>query len=528
MSFRVFIPTAGTGSRLGRLTSNINKSLISVANRPVLSHQIDKFSDKCEFVIALGYKGSLVREFLSISYPDHRFLFVDIHPFQGSGSGLGFTLLCCKKYLQEPFVFLSCDTLVVEEVPSPKQNWVGCAESEDISAYRTLCINDKGVVQSIHEKGASDANSHLAYIGLAGINNCTEFWNSMDQGLEASREEGEAYGLRSLLDNDSLLAHTFTWFDTGTPEALSRAKCAYSLPGAPNILEKSNEFIWFIDSRVIKFCDDRDFIANRVRRAQILKAFIPKMLASSNHMYSYERVEGRTFSQVATLPLFKRLLRHCAGFWETSHLDQYQLCRFHDRCYRFYHDKTKKRLLEFYQTFDKQDGSQPINDVHMPTMTDLLSLVDWDSLSNGMAGRFHGDFHFENILWDQQIEKFIFLDWRQDFGDDLIVGDIYYDLAKLLHGLIVSHDVVTKGAFSIIWSENAIHYELYRKQSLVECERYFSEWCRQNQFDYARVKILAALIFVNIACLHHYPYSLLLYALGKHLLATSLEENAAD
>ena len=66
MSYRVFIPTAGIGSRLGKITRYINKSLVTVANRPVLSHLIDKFPKNCEFVIALGFKGEIVKEFLEL------------------------------------------------------------------------------------------------------------------------------------------------------------------------------------------------------------------------------------------------------------------------------------------------------------------------------------------------------------------------------------------------------------------------------------------------------------------------------
>ena len=38
---------------------------------------------------------------------------------------------------------------------------------------------------------------------------------------------------------------------------------------------------------------------------------------------------------------------------------------------------------------------------------------------------------FRKHLWN--MKNFKLLDWRQDFDRNLIVGDIYYDLAKLLH-----------------------------------------------------------------------------------------------
>ena len=43
MTYKVFIPTAGMGSRLGYLTTAINKSLVSLDNRPIISHLIDQF-----------------------------------------------------------------------------------------------------------------------------------------------------------------------------------------------------------------------------------------------------------------------------------------------------------------------------------------------------------------------------------------------------------------------------------------------------------------------------------------------------
>ena len=67
MSYKVIIPTAGLGSRLENLTKNINKSLISIDHKPVLGHQIKKFPKTCEFVIALGFKGQLVKEYLESS-----------------------------------------------------------------------------------------------------------------------------------------------------------------------------------------------------------------------------------------------------------------------------------------------------------------------------------------------------------------------------------------------------------------------------------------------------------------------------
>ena len=523
MSYRIVIPTAGIGSRLGDLTKYINKSLVSIAHRPTLSHSIEQFPDDCEFVIALGHKGHLVREFLEIAYPNRKFLFAEVDPYVGHGSGLGHSLLCCESYLQQPFVFLSCDTLVKENIPSPSTNWVGYAQTDDISSYRTISVINN-IVDNIFEKGCTKVPNLFAYIGLAGIHNYAEFWTAMRNGKNLAIEQGEAYGMRSIHDKHEIRAHLFTWFDTGTPNALEKTRVSYSQPNEPNILEKANEAIWFVNNNVIKFSDDEIFIANRVKRSVMLSGFSPKLMRSSKHMYSYEKVNGEVVAKVVTLPLFKKFLNTCKDFWSLANLTDFEISNFENNCMTFYRDKTIKRVHLFYDTFGKQDSCESINDQPMPLLSSLLDEIDWTDISRGLPGRFHGDFHFENILWNSDSDSFTFLDWRQDFAGDLEVGDIYYDLAKLLHGIIVSHELIAANMFSIEWNDYEIKFDLHRRQIHVECEKYLAIWCSKNNFAFSKVKILTALIYLNIAALHHFPYSLMLYALGKQMLHQQLRK----
>lgn len=521
MSYRVCIPCAGTGSRLGGLTQFINKSLVSIANRPMLSHLIEQFPADAEFVIALGYKGHLIREFLTLAYPSRRFYFSEVSQFEGPGSGLGLSLQACKQYLQQPFIFISCDTLVEESIPAPDKNWMGFADVPSLEGYRTLGIC-KGFVNTICEKGVGQPPEHKAYIGLAGIHDYQHFWSAMEQGGQAAIETGDAYGMRSLLPSD-IYAHKFTWHDTGNLSALVETRSRYRQPDEPNILEKANEAIWFIGDTVIKFSDDIKFIANRVMRVQQIQNFVPKVTGSEAHMYRYSKVQGKVLSEVVTLPIFDLLLEYCKLFWQVKDLSTAEKNRFQQVCMNFYRDKTFERVALFYKNFGHKDGVESINGKHMPELKTLLKSLDWDWLAKGLPGRFHGDFHFENILWAAADNKFAFLDWRQDFGGELSMGDIYYDFAKLLHGLIISHELIADDFFSVDWQSEAIKYDFHRKQILVECERHFGIWLEKHGYDRKKVWVLAALIYLNIAALHHYPYSLLLYALGKDMLATELE-----
>ena len=522
MGYRVCIPTAGTGSRLGDLTKYVNKSLVGIANRPTLCHIIEKFPSDTEFVLALGHKGELVRDFIGLAYPNRTFFFADVQPFEGPDSGLGLSLLACQDYLQQPFIFISCDTLVGEDIPAPDVNWMAYGDVTDLNPYRTLLV-DGNHVSDICEKGLGKSESHKAYIGLAGIKDYETFWNSMLQGEDEAIQTGEVHGLRKLL-NSVMSAHKFTWFDTGNLGALEHVRDVYREPDAPNILEKANEAIWFVGTQVIKFSDDQTFIANRVKRVEELRGYVPNVSGSTANMYRYQKIEGKVMSEVVSIPLFADLLEHCNTFWTRKSLVVAEATEFKNTCLAFYRIKTFERVELFYRNFGHQDGLELINSQSMPSLESLLSDLDWNWLADGLAGRFHGDFHFENILWDAEQRRFTFLDWRQDFGGDLSTGDIYYDFAKLLHGLIISHDLIAGNFYKAEWGQDEITFDFHRKQILVECEEYFKSWLEAQGHDTKKVRVLTALIFLNIASLHHYPYSLLLFALGKSMLSKELSD----
>ena len=147
-------------------------------------------------------------------------------------------------------------------------------------------------------------------------------------------------------------------------------------------------------------------------------------------------------------------------------------------------------------------------------------MVRWDMLCDDpYATAFHGDFHNENILIDSNGDP-ILIDWRQNFGKgNLEIGDAYYDLAKFNHGLIVSHGMVHRDLFSVDYSDSKnVTVDIHRPSILVDAEQDYYKWLNNNRFDIERVKILTALIYLNVAALHEFPYSMYLYYLGKRLL----------
>lgn len=522
MKYKVLIASAGLGNRLKGMTKNVNKALISIAHKPAISYIIDKFDEDIEFVVPVGYKAQTVKDYLTLAYPERKITFVDVDLFEGNGSGLGYTIMQCEKELQCPFIFTSNDTIVLEDVKPPNHNWMGQAQTEDNSQYRTIRAEKRNVAEICTKGTDGDVK---AYIGLAGIYDYKEFWQSMKDGInQGSIEIGESFGLRTLIER-GIEPIDFTWFDTGNIEALNKTRKYYSKDIDANVLEKEEEAIWFVDNKVIKFSTDEDFIKDRVNRAKSLDNFIPKITNSTLSMYSYDKVKGEVFSKNTTVSTFKYYLDWMNKFWTKKELDKKQEKEFHTVCMEFYKDKTYKRVKQYFTTFEQLDSEEIINGNKVPKIFELLDNVNWEELSIGIPVRLHGDLHFENILINSESKSpFTLLDWRQNFGGIMDYGDIYYDLAKLNHGIIMSHELVDKNLFEVNHKLNTVHYDFLRKQNLVNCENYFKTWIENQGYDYKKVRLMTALIYLNIAALHHYPYSLLLFYLGKNMLNEILGE----
>lgn len=525
MSYKVVIPTAGIGSRLYELSKNINKSLIPINNKPVISHIIEKFPKNAKFVIPIGFKGELVKDYLKISYPKKKFIFVKIKNFSGKGSGLGLTLLNAKKYLQEPFVFISCDTIVKEKIIPPNYNWIGYSSKTTQDSSFRRCLINKNYLQKLVEKNEKDSKNQFPYIGLCGVKNYKDFWKTFEKSKKYEILKGESYAIQKMLTETKFKAKKFTWHDVGNLKSYEKTKRILKKKNNYNILEKSDEAIWFVNNKVIKYSNDVNFIKKRYLRTKYLKNYVPKVINLKKNFYAYNLIEGKIFSSNSSLQNFKKLLKFSKKFWKINKLKnatkkQKIILK------KFYKDKTLKRINLFYKKYGPEDNLKKkcnINNKKILPLQVLLNKVNWEDLYMGSFTRFHGDYHFENILMTNKNNNFLLLDWRQDFEGLISKGDIYYDLAKLLHGMIVSHPQVNLNRYKIKNQSGNTNINIFIPKNLKKCRIYFYKWLKKNNLSQYKVDVLTSLIFLNIAALHHTPYNKFLFNLGKIMLQNSIE-----
>ena len=103
---KYLITSAGLGSRLGAYSKHKTKALLTLGTKPAISHIIDKIPFDAEIVLALGYKGDLLRSAISAFHPDRKISFQTIDNYEGWIRTSSYTMRCCEKLLQ-PHLFYS-------------------------------------------------------------------------------------------------------------------------------------------------------------------------------------------------------------------------------------------------------------------------------------------------------------------------------------------------------------------------------------------------------------------------------------
>jgi len=517
--YKVLITTSGTGSRLGELTKYTNKSLVRVGDKPTIAHIIDQYSKDTEFVVTLGYYGSHVKQFLELCYPDRSFTFVEVDHYTGPKSSLLYSISLCESVLQKPFVFHACDTVLGPEYHKNltlTSNWiVGCV-SEASHHYRTFNVHLDKIV-TINEKG--EQNYNFAYVGVAGIYDYKEFWNATREILQQpSNELSDCHTINKMIEKGFKFScnQIKSWLDVGNVDSLKIART--KIPSSFHVLDKDDENIFIFDGYVYKFFHDEKICSNRVARFEHLKDMVPKLVAHTTNFYKYEYVEGDLLADCVNISKFKELLK-----WANTNLwIEKPNANHKSNCLAFYKQKTFDRVNRFLKKYNIKDAENTINGFKVPSMVDLLSMVDFDSLSGKQSTGYHGDFILDNVLMTSQGIKLI--DWRQDFNGDIKHGDMFYDLAKLNHNLIVNHGMIKDNQFKIDFCGNeTVECDINVKKSLIDCRQVIIDFCGQKNIDYKNIDILTSIIWINMAPLHEHPLDIFLYYFGKYNLFLKLQ-----
>ena len=513
---KVCILAAGKGSR-NTSAEFSNKALLPVFNRAAISLIMNNFPDDTEFVIAVGHNYEMVQDYLEISEYKRNIKICKVNNFENLGSGPGLSLLSCKEFLQSPFIFTACDTLIKEKIFNISENWVGTSNVNNPEDYLIFSHHNNLVQEFFDKTKIKDLPLKLkkpykAFIGMAGIYDYKKFWSTLAGDKTLINNEAQvSNGLNGIIQNKIYLK-SLSWNDIGTEtlyKDLLKTKDVKVLP-------KALENIYFEKNHVIKFFVDAKKVQQRLKRANFIGDSIPQSLITKNNFLRYDYVDGTLLSDQNKDIVFKNFLKFSEKtIWTNVELNDENKKKFAIECEYFYKNKTFKRVSEFFSNTKSSDGDLNINGINVPPILEVLNNLNWTNLfKKATPVKFHGDPQPENIIVNNET-NFVFLDWRESFGKNLLFGDIYYDFGKIYHALIVSGKVIRDQNFNFSQKNNNVILEFLLRENLIRFLRLFEIFLKQNDYDINHVRLMSALIFLNIASLHHNPYDRFIFNYGR-------------
>jgi hypothetical protein len=359
--------------------------------------------------------------------------------------------------------------------------------------YSTVQLSGNDII------GYSNKNENgydMAFIGLAGIWDYEVFWEQ----LETNIVEGEIVSAFKIPSNyPTFKSKKLKWLDTGNLDDLNKTK--EYLNDKPLSLQKDNSEITYKEGNTfIKFTPNKSVLNNRIIRAKKLGNKIPDNFKYTNNFISYKWQEGNTLYEIDMFEVYVKFLEELKSNIST------QIPNSIEHIKKFYVDKTNERLNLF---IDKTNTnyyveSHNINGIDYPSMKSIFSKIDFKQFdSNPFYMVFHGDLQFDNIVYNLGQKKFTYIDWRESFGGYTSAGDIYYDLAKMYGGCIIPYDKMkNEDNITFVQGDYSVKYSYNVSTDLTKFKAVYEEWIVNNGFDLNKVKLLTAIIFLNMSPLH--------------------------
>lgn len=498
----VLILAAGKGTRVQSISRDLHKGLLKINDKAAISHIIDSFPPEFDIIIALGYNGDIVRSYVETAHSNRKITYINVENWSGEKSGPGTSAYACKDYLQKPFYFVTVDCIFnYKPELMHMNNWIGVTKTDLPEIYSTAKINIENEVVEFVNKNKNGFEN--AFIGLAYIKDYEQFWSALENESEVIAPFIKNFAKTSIKE--------INYSDIGNIDGYNRLVGQYKQE-EKNTKEQS----YILDSKFIKLNADRKITTERSNRAKhIDPSLLPQNININDYTLSYDLVDGKTVYEINETSVYKQLIDHV---FFTIRSSKYPLYNDKNNNELFYLSKTKKRIQEFYQKnpniekypYLKINGNIYENTIHF----------NYDRLINKVIfyNNFHGDLQPDNVIYTND-QKFVYIDWRSNFGEYITGGDIYYDLAKLYGGLKFNYKLSKNlDVFKLNHYDNEYNYIVPNTTECNASINHFLDCCTLLGYDIRVIKERTALIWINMSPIHLYPMNIVLYCEGVKLL----------
>ena len=418
---KIIVQAGGIGSRMGNLTTNKPKALVSVEGAPILFHLFNKYPDS-DFIIICDYKKEVMARYLETFAKNFRYMLLSTTD-KGNVAGIKEAVSFVEE--NEPFMVIWSDIILDSDFQIsnfPHGCQVGLA---NISSRWSL-------------KDGKLYNTFTEDFGVAGVwvfDSKSWFSDCPTNGSFTRWLQQKDIPLYPLLLKNSRDIGTLEWYNNAISKDEMRCRPYNKICVIDDKIQKTginadadaliqNEARWYNYLSKFKFrhmpkiYNDSPLILEKLNAKNLFKAsltdqdkkeVLDNIISILKEMHSYEKMPANVVD-IYTEYFVKTIRRLQA----VSHIVPFSSC---------------KHILI--------NGIECINVLQSP---EILEKYVKDNLLNiEHYGIIHGDPQLTNTMVDEHNNIF-YIDPRGYFGKSKVFGDVRYDWAKLYFSIAENFD----------------------------------------------------------------------------------------
>lgn len=514
------ILAAGKGTRLNSIINGLFKPLVKVNGCPAIvmvARSVIQQGVKDFVIVANETNKKAIEDVWNEAFSNLDLnLKVVIQPTQmGPAHALSFgvSMVDTKKHI----LVCLADTLFDEEIPFT-YDWIGTAKATGSGKWCWVSHNEGEVIE-LYDKIQPPTNVTDVLIGLYYFRDCDYLKeclnNVITNNIRVAEGEYQLSNVINLYKQRYLIkAHNIsTWVDVGSVENYLDAQ--YKL-----IQHRSSNSFHINEletGKTITKQGESDKINNEIDWIREVGKVSPEVVLKIyntttnsyemdycsdpllSKIYLYENVTPEKFGEIIN----NLLLVVNKGLWQKeSYTNAINIVQ---ECKDMYVNKPTTRLAQWSGLDQFKDSNNVIvNELQITNIESRINKITQYLTSHHkpIVGIIHGDFHFGNIFYNEKNMSFKLIDPRGSFGRHKgIVGDVYYELAKLRHSYQGMYDAILDGLYSIEKDEQTFNIRFGPRKS--KYINLLDNIISELGYDLNIIKMIELTIFLSLIPLHN-------------------------
>lgn len=477
----LIVQAGGKGARMGCLTENKPKCLVSIRGKPLLYSLSDSFP-KADLYVISDYKSDILEKYLKVVSPKFAYTVIKA---EGKGTCAGIQEARNLIPEGESFAIVWSDLLFDEKIKIPLQlinkNCIGLTKN-----IKCRWTYKDGKLAEVPGKDA----------GVVGF-----FYFGDPQKLPEIPSDGEFVKFLSEKVQGIVPLLIDKIYEVGALESFAKIQ-------KQEVNSRFFNYVEFIGGRIVKKARDPSFSVLLEREAKWYKYV-------SNHGYNYvpkiynykpylemERINGIHPYEYVGLDKKSRarILTKIFDALEKLHsIDSINSSK--DVLNEVYVGKTLQRISKISLLIPESEtefyvvNGRKVRNLLVDKFKEIIQEAVSTLEISEKFSVIHGDPTFSNIMIENESQRPILFDPRGYFGSLEIFGDPMYDFAKLYYSVVGNYDQFNQRNFRLHITGNKVDIEI-RSNGWEDCSEMFNEKFGDKMRE---MKILHALIWLSLA-----------------------------